>query len=739
MRIAGALCIVACLMLCLPCGAVVLVNDGQPAATVVIPAENSETVRYAAEELTRYIEQISGARVPIVTEVAEVVGMPIYVAPVATEHPEGIVISVAEDGIHIGGDGGRGTLFAVYRFLEDALGCRWLAVGEEYIPMTATIDLQPMELATAPVFAMRVFNARREDLRAWGSKMGLNGLYTAEDVGSTGNAYYLPQAVPMCHAYHLLIPGEKYFEPHPEWFPLLQGERRSGALHGKQLCVTAKGLADEFARNVIALFDEDPNLQVVSISPNDGFGWCECDACTALDEKLCGSRMTKLGLGGERPFQGDRVFWFANQVAERVEKVHPDKLLLVLAYINYAEPPDTVVPAPNVVPWLCHYAPADYSRPISDPTSEPNSQFNDLLVRWAARAPHLLFYSYVSKSMWWRMPRPVWHSFAADVKHLHSLGIRRYYCQSTLSDWPEAGPLYYLVGKLLWDPSQDPDAIIADWTSHMYGPAAEQMAAFYDALEHSIKESGQPFSDSPPRHVPGLYSHEDLTLARGHINAALDAAAEDDVALRRVRKVEETFRYGEHMIAALEAAHEFGIAPTVGLIDIIDEHSQAALELYPYEYSRRFFQGIMTQRKLGVVSSGFGEEEQKGGRTCWNSDETGLGDNRAGWGTFYVDTPDTSRPLRLEMDVWGTSEFDQIVINTGGQRKGYSEGGIWTPVKPKQPLSGSEQWDTLVFDIAPELLAPALKVQAIGLGGGDSQIWVSAVRFEQPPLGDDAE
>ncbi len=739
MRTLGVLCSLCVLAMSVPCVAVVLVNDGQPAATVMIPTDASETVRFAADELMRYVEQISGARLPVVTEGAQITGVPVHVGPVQTDRPEGVSIRVTDAEVRIGGDGDRGTLFAVYRFLEEALGCRWLAVGEEYIPKTATIALEPMELATAPVFTMRVFNARRENLRAWGTKMGFSGFYTAEDIGSTGNGYYLPDAVPMCHAYHLLIPAEKYFTTRPEWFPLLQGERRPGALYGSQLCVTAEGLADEFARNVIALFDEDPKLQVVSISPNDGFGWCECEACRALDEKLCGSRTTRQGLAGEKPFMADRVFWFANQVAERVGKVHPDRLLLVLAYINYAEPPDTIVPAPNVVPWLCHYAPADYSRPISDPTSEPNSQFNDLLVRWAAKAPHLLFYSYVSKSMWWRLPRPVWHNFAADVKHLHSLGIRRYYCQSTLSDWPEAGPLYHVLGKLLWDPSQDPEAIITDWTSHMYGSASEQMAAFYDALEHSIQESGQPFSDSPPRHVPGLYSHEDLALARGHIDAALVAAAGDEVALGRVRKVEETFRYGEHMIAALEAAHEFGIAPTVALMDTIDEHSQAALKLYPYEYSRRLFAGIAMQKQLGVVSNGFGAEEQKGGRKCWNSDETGLGDNRAGWATFYVDTPDTARRLRLEMDVWGTSEFDQIVINTGGQRKGYSEGGIWTPVKPEQPLSGSEQWDTLVFDIAPELLAPALKVQAIGLGGGDSQIWVSAVRFEQLPLDDDAE
>ena len=160
---------------------------------------------------------------------------------------------------------------------------------------------------------------------------------------------------------------------------------------------------------------------------------------------------------------GDRVFWFANEVADRVARKYPDKKLLVLAYVNYAEPPDTIRPKPNIVPFLCHYAPADYSRAINDPSSEANSQFNDLLKRWMKISPDLMIYSYVSKSMWCRLPGPVMHNFAADVKYLHSLGVRRYYCQSSLSDWPLDGPLYYVIAKLLWNPSADPDAIAREW------------------------------------------------------------------------------------------------------------------------------------------------------------------------------------------------------------------------------------------------------------------------------------
>lgn len=42
--------------------------------------------------------------------------------------------------------------------------------------------------------------------------------------------------------------------------------------------------------------------------------------------------------------------------------------------------------------------------------------------------PNVLIYSYVSKSMWWQLPRPVLKSFAADIKYCHQLGIDRYFC-----------------------------------------------------------------------------------------------------------------------------------------------------------------------------------------------------------------------------------------------------------------------------------------------------------------------
>jgi hypothetical protein len=720
-----------------------LYRDGAARCVVVVGRDATSTERHAAEELQRYLGAVGGSAPLLATEGEGAVGsaIPVDVGNTARGialrekldvSGESFAVAVDGAGVTVVGGTDRGTLFGVYRFLETRLGCRWLAPDIEEVPPQPSLTLPEGTRVLTPAFGMRTFVGRRSTAAAdWGIKVGMNGFYSPGAAAINGNAYYLPDAIPGCHTYYLVIPADRYFDAHPEWFPLIDGERRRGNKHGVQLCVTAPGLADEFARNIIKIFDDDPTCRVTSISPNDGRGWCECDACQELDRRLCGARTIKQGLAGDRPFRGDRVFWFANEVAKRVAKTHPDKLLLVLAYINYAEPPDTVRPLPNVVPYLCHYAPADYSRAIADPSSEANAQFNALLVKWAERAPHLLFYSYVSKSMWWRLPRPVMPTFAADVKYLYSLGIRRYYCQSTLTDWRLDGPLYYVIARLLWDPSLDPREIAADWAAHMFGDASPAMLAFYDSVEQSVKASGQSYSERPPAQVPGLYAPSHLAAAKAHLADALRLASSEEVR-ERIEGIRTVFDYGCLAIQGIEEAERFRAEADPDAAKASRAHLTQALELVSIREVRRYLDSLNFLDEFGVVSSGFGKAETRGERRCWNTDETGPGDERSGWATFIMPVARADKPVRVEMDVWGESDLSSIVVNTGGLGRSYAGGGLWTPVKPLAPLSGEPQWETLVFDITPEVLPAGAASVRVGMGGGDSQIWISAVRVSQP-------
>ncbi len=488
------------------------------------------------------------------------------------------------------------------------------------------------------------------------------------------------------------------------------------------------GLADEFARRINEILDRHSDCRITSISPNDGRGWCECPACTALDRKLCGGRTTRQGLAGERPFRGDRVFWFANRVAERVARRHPETLLLELAYINYAEPPDTVRPRPNVVPWLCHYAPADYARSIADPASKPNAEFNALLRRWVRITPNILIYAYVSKSMWWRLPRPVLRPFAADVKYYRRLGTHRYYAQSRMTDWPLDGPLYYVLAKLLWDPGLDPQALAREWTRAMFGPAAAAMDRFYAEIDAAVRTTGKAYSDNPPRDVPGLFDPGCLVRARQALTEAQTQAAARPEIRQRIAEVARVFEYGRWMIRCLEAAARFHERAEISDYRAARDAGRRALRFVRNREAEKFLHSLTLLEDLGVPASGLGKAEKKGGRTCWNTDETGKGDGRSGWALLYVPLQHPDRPLELSLEVWGQSDLAGIVINTGGRGKSIAAGGIWHRIAPEHPLSGKPGWETLRFVISPEWFAPGRKSQRVGLGGGDSQIWIARVR-----------
>lgn len=729
---------VAMVVPCVASGPTVIVENGQARATIVLPADAGPAVREAARQLSCYVERMSGAKVPIVTDGGAVAGTRIDVGPTAAARnrlPEGfegdterIWIEAGTEGVTVCGGGERGTLFAAYRFLE-ALGCRWLAPEpeNELVPVRKTISLGPIRLDARPAFSWRLFSAGKSERERWGLKMGMNGFYSADTAATNGACIYWPRGIQGVHAYYQIVPAKRYFAGHPEWGALLGGKRVPTDVHRGQLCVTAPGLADEFAANVIRALDLSPDAPMVSVSPNDGSAWCECDACLALDRKLCGGRTTEQGLARAKPFVGDRVFWFANEVADRVALKHPDKKLLVLAYINYAEPPDTIRPRPSVVPFLCHYAPADYSRAIGDPASGANRQFDDLLKRWLKISPDLMIYSYVSKSMWWRLPRPVLHTFAADVKYLHGLGVRRYYCQSSLSDWPLDGPLYYVIAKLLWDPSGDPDAIAREWEEGMFGVAAPAMREFYAAVETAVRKTGKSYSDDPRTQGAGLYERASLDRAMAAIDRAEIGARGDGAVARRVAEVARTFRYGYWMIECLEQHAKMMETGDPARMEDAREAGRKALGYCEVREAADFLKSWKTGARLGVMNNGFGKEELKGDRRCWNSDETGPGDNACGWATFTIPVSNRSQALVVEMDVWGESRLTGISVNT---RK-----GVWTPLRPRQPLSRKPQWDTLQFRVPSEALDRDRVAQQFGFGGADSQIWVAAIRAREDKIG----
>jgi len=160
--------------------AAVLVNEGVPAARIVMASDAPASTREGVRELADYVERMSGARLPVV----EADGGPPAGQPTTiwighhedfekffpgvdlslTDH-EQILIVVRGDHVLVKGKdlavGNQelqtGTLHAVYTFLEKYLGVRWLWPGElgEVVPEQSTLVLQDSVFGFTPPLQQR--------------------------------------------------------------------------------------------------------------------------------------------------------------------------------------------------------------------------------------------------------------------------------------------------------------------------------------------------------------------------------------------------------------------------------------------------------------------------------------------------------------------------------------------------------------------------------------------------------
>jgi uncharacterized protein DUF4838 len=145
--------------------------EGSANATIVKPASATVRESFAAGELQRYIEKISGATLPIESDGQAVHGNRILIggpernaqtAALMSESefdrsvpgPEGMMLKTLDSRtLLLAGSSKnpdefeRGTIYAVYEFLERYLGCSFAAIGKpgvdmgEYVPKMQTINL----------------------------------------------------------------------------------------------------------------------------------------------------------------------------------------------------------------------------------------------------------------------------------------------------------------------------------------------------------------------------------------------------------------------------------------------------------------------------------------------------------------------------------------------------------------------------------------------------------------------
>jgi len=239
---------------------VAIAVDGRARAVIVVDRTSPPPVQHAAEELASFLGQVTGGTFEVAPE-RRTGAAHLYVGPRAAGRAdpefsteglgmEGIVLrTLGDDGLILAGGEPRGTLYAVYTFLEQQVGCRWWTPAASTIPRRPTLEVESMDLRYVPPLEYRetdAFDAMDGD---WSARAKFNGQHHALHARHGGKYSFEPG---FCHTFYSLIPPARYFKDHPEWFSLINGERNWRAPHHPMtsLCLTNEEMRRELVTNL---------------------------------------------------------------------------------------------------------------------------------------------------------------------------------------------------------------------------------------------------------------------------------------------------------------------------------------------------------------------------------------------------------------------------------------------------------------------------------------------------------
>lgn len=551
-RLKGAFSIVACFALILLTVAgcqgtspgkspdCVLASAGTTPYVITLARDATPPERHAAEELAEFLFQVTGATFPIKLPDDAGAAPRLAVGSGAAKALEpnisldglgadGIVIRQtasrgADSGIILTGGSGapRGTLYAVYTFLEDQVGCRWWTRSESSIPRKSTLAVPAgLDVRYVPILERRDQCFVEGLEKDWSVRMKYNGWCgPGDDVARGGSLGF---AGPNCHTFYPLVPPQEHFAKHPEWFSEIKGVR---VAKEAQLCLTNPELTQFVITRVKQWIQENPQAAYVSVTQNDYQGWCTCAKCKAVDDAEGG--------------QSGTMIRFVNAVAEAIEKEYPNVAVDSFAYQYTRKPPKLTKPRKNVVVRLCSIE-CDFAHPLDD---ERNKAFREDIEGWARICDRLYVWDYVTNFGHYLQAHPNLRVLGPNIRFFVKHNVKGVFEQGNYQSLGgEFGALRaWMMGKLLWNPELDDKVILDEFLDGYYGPAAPSLRDYINLIHDTVEKADFTMTCGTPTTAPYV-APEILAQSAKLFEQAKSAAAGQPDYLRRVEIAEMSLLY----------------------------------------------------------------------------------------------------------------------------------------------------------------------------------------------------
>jgi hypothetical protein len=534
--------------------AVTLAQDGKARATVVVmkaaltaepePRDGMYTdkqsaaskVAAAVRDLQEYVARMSGAKLSVVGDDRMPEGPVVFVgksrltAGLDAQVPAGVTPQRAEEGFFIDCKGDRlllagndegpyhGTEYAVAELLN-RLGVRWFMPGEygDVVPRRTTISIDDVQVRQRPDFKMRNW---------WGpASASHRGPEARWKIRNKMNPVLHFIALPADSSARSLLPAE-LIKTQPELFGLTADGKPDVGMPNLSNPKTVE-LA---ARTIKERFRKNPGETSFGFAPDDGL---PRDYRPETVKRNLGfpDLVGRVGVPGELSVT-EEWLTFVNAVAREVSKEFPSHIITTNGYANRNTPPQGLTLEPNVgIMFAAIWS--DTLHAYDDPRSWQTFRQGQMIKRWAELSKNVFLYDYVYimlASAGTPVPRARKHR--RDMPLLKKWGVIGFSDEGRTVLMESGIAPRYLRARQMWQADLDAEALLNDYFTKWYGPAAKPARAFWEALEEAIEKT--PLLGHEDRILPYVYTPELLAELGRHI-AEAEKLADGDAVKKHVR------------------------------------------------------------------------------------------------------------------------------------------------------------------------------------------------------------
>ena len=497
----------------------------------------------AANKLQFYLEEISGIKIPVVTDSTASAEKEIIVGKTNREGSdytvdreklgtEGIMMKTVGEKIVLSGGETRGTLYCVYEFLYKYFDCRWYSADVKVIPKADTLSVpKNIDYTFVPTLEYRETDwiSPRDTEFSIANHLNANTYRTL----SNENGGTFGYANSFAHTMASLIPVS-LFDENPEMFALgVKNDKRTV----DQPCLTNPKTLETAINSVRAILEKNPD-QIVCVTQNDNQNYCVCENCKKIDE--------------EEGSHAGTMIRFVNSIAENIAEDYPNAVIDTFAYQYTRQAPKISKPLPNVIVRICSIE-CCFSHSLGDPECEQNALFKKDMEDWQKICNRIYVWDYTTNYSNYNGPFPDFGVLQDNMKFFAENNAKGIYEEGNYTASESNGEFAdlraYLLSRLLWDPyMENYEEEMIGFCNAYYGEAGKYIKQYIDL---TTKNTGTKYFFIT-QHMTIYRSMTDKSVlnmneAEVHMaNALWEKAKTADLTeeqFRRVRLSEISWRY----------------------------------------------------------------------------------------------------------------------------------------------------------------------------------------------------